>query len=392
MPQLPAFRLTGAKVLRDEMLVDDALCFSNGRISSNASTEIDLTGYFILPGIVDLHGDGFERHLQPRPNVHFDKTTGLENTEAELAANGITTAILAQCWSWLGGRRSPEYAKDLLNVCSRYKHRSLVDIRFQLRYETHMVDTIGALLEVIHQHGIEYLVFNNHIHDAANAQDTAPIGFAGYAAEAGRTPQQHAEILKEMLGNAHFVDDSLRQIATTLNSMGVRYGSHDDETASMRRYFSELGADICEFPTTLEAAKQARALGNPILMGAPNVMRGGSQSGNIAAQELIETGLCDALVSDYYYPALQGAIWALVDRGVMPLEQAWALISTNPARVLGLDDRGEITDGARADFVVLNAETRRIEATFSNGRLAMLSGQAGVRFTNGAAPQQIAAE
>lgn len=392
MPQLPALRLTGAKVLRDDKLIEDALSFAAGQITSGNYAEVDLSGYYILPGIVDLHGDGFERHLQPRPNVHFDKTTALENADAELAANGVTTAVFAQCWSWLGGRRSPEYAINLLKAWGHYKPRSLVDIRFQIRYETHMVDTVDAMLEAVQTHGIDYLVFNNHIHDAANARETAPLGFAGYAAEAGRSPRQHATVLEEMLGNTNKVDESLKQIAAALNSMGVRYGSHDDETALARRYFDNLGADICEFPTTFEAAEQARALGNPILMGAPNVMRGGSQSGNIAAQDLVEAGLCDALVSDYYYPALQGAVWALVDRGVMSFEQAWALISTKPAIILGLHDRGHLTEGARADFIVMNPRTRRIEATVSNGQLAALSGEAGVRFAKNADVINIAAE
>jgi len=392
MPQLPALRLTGAKVLRGDRLIDDALSFAAGQITSGNFAEIDLSGYYILPGIVDLHGDGFERHQQPRPNVHFDKTTGMENADAELAANGVTTAVFAQCWSWLGGRRSPEYAVKFLKAWSHYKPRSLVDIRFQIRYETHMVDTVDAMLETIQTHDIDYLVFNNHIHDAANARETAPLGFAGYAAEAGRSPRQHAAVLEEMLGNAYKVDDSLKQIAAALNSMGVRCGSHDDETASARRYFNDLGADICEFPTTLKAAEQARALGNPILMGAPNIMRGGSQSGNVAAQDLIEAGLCNALVSDYYYPALQGAVWVLADRGVMSFEQAWALISSKPAAILGLHDRGQLAEGARADFTVMNPRTRRIEATVSNGQLAALSGEAGVRFAKNTDAINIAAE
>ncbi|OUS07856.1 hypothetical protein A9Q96_04990 [Rhodobacterales bacterium 52_120_T64] len=392
MPELRALRLTGAKILRDGTLVDDVLCIAGTKITDSAAIDIDLRGYYILPGIVDLHGDGFERHLQPRPNVHIDKRVGLISTDAELAANGITTAVLAQCWSWLGGRRSPEYATDLLKVWSADKHRSLVDMRFQIRYETHMLESAETMLQVLLEHNVEYLVFNNHINDAIDAQRTAPSGFAAYATEAGRTTSQHATILEEMLSNSFGVNESLEKIAATLKFHGIRFGSHDDATASKRRYFDGLGADICEFPTTIAAAEQARALNNAILMGAPNVMRGGSQSGNVSAQNLIEAGLCDALVSDYYYPAMQGAVWALSDRGILSFEQAWALISTKPAAILGLGDRGQLTKSARADFVILNPETRRIEATISNGHFAALSGEAGVRFSRPATPLSIAAE
>ena len=392
MPHLPPLRLTGALVLRDNRLEKDEISIANRQICDGPFSEIDLSGYYILPGIIDLHGDGFERHLQPRQNVYIDKLIGLKNADAELAANGVTTAIFAQCWSWLGGRRGPEYATELLKAWSGYKAQSLVDIQFQLRYETHMITPASALLQTLLDFGVNYLVFNNHINDAANAQATAPLGFAGYAAEAGRTPRQHAVILEKMLGNAFKVDDSLKQISKTLAEHGVRLGSHDDKTASTRSYFADLGADICEFPTTLEAAEQAKTLGNPILMGAPNIMRGGSQSASIGAQGLVEAGLCDALVSDYYYPALQAAAWALADKGVLPFERAWALISSNPAKILGLDDRGRLDTGARADLVVLNPETRVIEATISNGRLAALSGKAGVRFARSGAALSIAAE
>jgi len=391
MPHLPALRLTGAKILRENTLSEGAISLSDGKISDGNFPEVDLRGYLVLPGIVDLHGDGFERHLQPRPNVHFDKMTGLKNTDAELAANGVTTAVLAQCWSWLGGRRSPEYASDLLQSWAVYKHKSLVDMRFQLRFETHMVDTIDALLGVIHEHGVDYLVYNNHLEDASNSQASAPLGFAGYAAEAGRSLKAHGAILEEMIGNAMKVDDSLKRLASALLALGVRTGSHDDDTASKRQYFAEIGAEICEFPTTLDAATHARALGNPILMGAPNVMRGGSQSGNVSAEALIEAGLCDALVSDYYYPALQGAAWALADRQVLPFEAAWALISAKPAAILGLQERGTLNLGVRADMVVMDAQTRRIEATIANGRLASLSSTAGARFVRALGAQSMAA-
>ena len=115
-------------------------------------------------------------------------------------------------------------------------------------------------------------------------------------------------------------------------------------------------------------------------MGAPNVVRGGSQTGNIAAQDLVQERLCDALVSDYYYPALMQAAFHLVDEEVMDLPQAWAMISTRPAEILRLPDRGVIDYGRRADLAVVNAETRAVEATICEGRIAHLAGEAAHRF------------
>jgi alpha-D-ribose 1-methylphosphonate 5-triphosphate diphosphatase len=110
-------------------------------------------------------------------------------------------------------------------------------------------------------------------------------------------------------------------------------------------------------------------------MGAPNVVRGGSQTGNIAAEALIAEGLVDALMSDYYYPALAQSAFALVDRGSLRLPQAWEMISATPARIMGLSDRGHLKAGARADIAVVNAKTHRVEMTLCQGRIAHLAGE-----------------
>jgi alpha-D-ribose 1-methylphosphonate 5-triphosphate diphosphatase len=118
-------------------------------------------------------------------------------------------------------------------------------------------------------------------------------------------------------------------------------------------------------------------------MGAPNVVRGGSQTGNIAAAELVAEGLVDALMSDYYYPALPQAAWALVDAGICDLPTAWGMISAAPARIMGLGDRGRLAEGMRADVVAVNAKTRRVEMTLSAGRVAHLSGELARRVAAG---------
>jgi alpha-D-ribose 1-methylphosphonate 5-triphosphate diphosphatase len=130
----------------------------------------------------------------------------------------------------------------------------------------------------------------------------------------------------------------------------------------------------------------------PVIMGAPNVVRGGSQAGNVAAEELIAAGQCDALVSDYHIPALALAAWTLVERGVLDLPRAWALISEKPADILRLPDRGKLNPGLRADLVVVNAETRAIEATIAGGRLTYLAGEAGCRFLSQPQAMRMAAE
>ena len=379
MPQLPPLRLTGAHCLMNGQLTDEAITIADGLIASGTAREIDLSGYLILPGIIDLHGDGFERHLSPRPTAPFDKRRALASVAAELAANGVTTAWLAQSWSWEGGFRSGAATLDLLASLSDVRASLLADCRIQIRLETHIPQDFDQVARAVADYGVDYVVFNNHLPEALDMAQNAPHRFASWAAQTKRTADEMLQNVQAAEASGAEVPRALGALAAQFTANGVKMGSHDDGTAEVRSFFRHIGAPLCEFPTTVQAAEAARAAGEPVLMGAPNVVRGGSQSGNIAAQDLIAAGLVDGLVSDYYYPALASAAWHLVDAGLMDLPAAWAMISTRPAQVMGMADRGHLGHGARADVVAVNPETRRVEMTLCAGRLAHLSGEAARR-------------
>jgi alpha-D-ribose 1-methylphosphonate 5-triphosphate diphosphatase len=353
---------------------------------------VDLSGYWLLPGIVDLHGDGFDRHLRPRPTAVFDTQRALLNADAELAANGITTAWFAQSWSWEGGSRSPEAAEDVMESVARMAHRLMADVRVQVRLETHMTDDHDRLMAAITRFGVDMLVFNNHLPEAVVLADGKPDRFAAWAGQNGHTPDVLMAIVRDAQRRDPVVPASLAALAPRLVAAGVRMGSHDDGDAATRAFYRGIGAPICEFPTTVAAARSARDAGEPVLMGAPNVVRGGSQAGNIAAMELVEDGLCDALMSDYYYPALSQAAWVMADQHAVPFPRGWEMISAAPARIMGLADRGTLATGSRADVVVMNPETRVIEATIAGGRLACASREAGARLMRAGLDRALAAE
>lgn len=374
MPHLPPFRLTHAQTLIDSAMVDHPLTVVDGIISDDRAPEVDLTGYLLLPGIIDLHGDGFERHLQPRPSATFEPKRALASAAAELAVNGVTTAWFAQSWSWEGGFRSGTACEALLQALQEMRAQMLADVRVQIRLETHVIDQHAAVRAAVARFGVDYVVFNNHLPEAAEMARNRPDRFAQWAAQTRRTPDEMLAIVTAAEAQGPEVPQALRQIAADFAAQGLRMGSHDDGDAETRAFYRGLGAQVCEFPTRHDAARTAKAAAEPVLIGAPNVVRGGSQSGNIAAQDLIEAGLCDALVSDYYYPALPQAAWALVERGVLDLPAAWVLISTQPAQIAGLADRGHLGLGARADVVAVNPETHRVELTLCHGRVAHLSG------------------
>ncbi|WP_339692993.1 alpha-D-ribose 1-methylphosphonate 5-triphosphate diphosphatase [Celeribacter baekdonensis] len=392
MAILPPLRFTGATLLRDGALQRRSLCVEQGRISRGAFPEVDLSGYLILPGIIDLHGDAFERHIAPRPRAPFPIRSGLSSAARDAAAHGVTTAWFAQCWSWEGGLRGPDYAEDLLGALQAFAPSALIDIRLQIRCETHMVDSRDRLLAAIRRFGVDYVIFNNHLPEAIDVAKKDPMEFATWAKRSGRSSEEFIKVLREAKDRKSEVPRHLCALAEAFDVLGVTYGSHDDPDAETREEFRLLGAHVAEFPTSEKAAAAAKAMNDPVLMGAPNVARGGSQSGNISAQRLIERGLCDALVSDYHYPALAAAAWTLVDKDVKTLPDAWAMISTKPAEIMGLSDRGALDFGKRADLVVVDEDTREIEATISNGRIAYMSGRIGERLARSGRDVRVAAE
>ncbi|SDW55820.1 alpha-D-ribose 1-methylphosphonate 5-triphosphate diphosphatase [Roseicitreum antarcticum] len=390
---LPPVRLTGALCLIDGALHDTDLTIADGHLADMPGADAaDLSGYWLLPGIIDLHGDGFEHHLSPRPTAPFDTGRALLAADAELATNGVTTAWFAQSWSWEGGTRSPDKAEEIMAAIAAQRAQFLTDIRLQIRFETHVTDGHDRLLRALARYGVDYIAYNNHLPEALEQARDRPDRFANWAASQGRTPQQLLDIIHAAKAHDPQVPDLLAALAPQLAGVGVQMASHDDGDAETRAFFRARGARICEFPTTPNAARAAKDAGEPVLMGAPNVVRGGSQAGNIAAQDLIEDGLCDALVSDYYAPALALAAWALADRGVCSFSHAWEMISTSPARIFGLTDRGNLRAGQRADLVIMNPATRRIEGTIANGQIAHLSGGAAARLMRPRTARALAAE
>ncbi|WP_306116834.1 MULTISPECIES: alpha-D-ribose 1-methylphosphonate 5-triphosphate diphosphatase [unclassified Roseovarius] len=374
-------RLVGAQVLMPCGLRDAPVTSAGGMIVADApAREVDLSGFMVLPGIVDAHGDGFERHLAPRRGAMKDLDQGLIAAEAELAANGITTATLAQFYSWEGGMRGPEFADRVFDGLAKIKGAVETDLRVQLRFEIPMLDDYAAVEKVIADRQIGYVVFNDHLPHDALEKGKRPPRLTGQALRIGRNPEKHLAMMQAMHARRAEVGPAVDRLAAVLAAQNVLMGSHDDRTADERHAWRARGAGITEFPETMEAAEEARAGGDAIIMGAPNVVRGGSHNGNVSAVEMVMMGLVDALASDYHYPSLRRAAFLLADGGVTDLAGAWALISSGPAKLLGLPDRGEISKDKRADLVVLDAATRRVAATFAGGRVSYMSGEVAARF------------
>ncbi|MFX0542515.1 alpha-D-ribose 1-methylphosphonate 5-triphosphate diphosphatase [Roseovarius sp. S4756] len=369
----------GADVLRPGGLDRAPLSIAGGLVSEGGGRPVDLSGFTILPGIVDAHGDGFERHLAPRRGAMKDIGTGLIAAEAELAANGITTATLAQFYSWEGGMRGPDFARSVLDGLARIRPEAMTDLRVQLRFELSMLEDYGTVAALVAEHQIGYVVFNDHLPHEALEAGKRPPRLTGQALRIGRNPEKHLEAMQALHAGMDRVPEALARLTSDLARAGVLMGSHDDRSQAGRDEWRGLGVKIAEFPETIEAAEAARAGGDAIVMGAPNVVRGGSHNGNASAPDMAAMGLIDSLASDYHYPSLRRAAFLLADAGIHDLAGAWHLVSKGPAQVLGLTDRGELRPGQRADLVILERASRRIAGTIAGGRISYLTGAAAER-------------
>jgi alpha-D-ribose 1-methylphosphonate 5-triphosphate diphosphatase len=377
-------RITGGRVLLrsdGEQAVDVTL--EDGHIAGigrgGRGAELDARDLLVLPGIVDIHGDAFERQLQPRPGVGFAADIALHDTEAQLLANGITTAFHGVTLSWEPGLRSLTAWQVLLDALEA--RRWTCDMRVHLRWEAYNLEALDIALADIAAGRVHLLAFNDHTPPILN-KIKDPVAGAKYSDRAGMKLDDFRALAEQVGARAASVPDALERIAGAARSAGLPMASHDDATVATRQAFRARGARICEFPMAEEVGQEARAEGDWVVMGCPNVVRGGSHLGWTSAARMAEAGICNVLSSDYFYPAMLRAAMALAGRGAFDLPRAWDLISANPAAATGLADRGAIAEGLRADLVLVDPSAPRVVATIAGGRIAYLTAEGAERLAS----------
>jgi alpha-D-ribose 1-methylphosphonate 5-triphosphate diphosphatase len=346
-----------------------------GEVGGNAPARrhIDADGLIVLPGIVDIHGDAFERQMMPRPGVGFDLDIALLDSDRQVLANGITTVFHGVTWSWEPGLRGPENARKMLEGIERLRPRLGADTRFHLRHETHNLDAEPEIMGWLAARRIGLMAFNDHM---LIADETSPRSkkLAQMVERSGVTREEFLTLVERVRRRANEVPASIERIAQAALAHGIPLLSHDDGSPDQRRWFRSLGCRLAEFPTTVETAQEAASQGDDIVLGAPNVVRGGSHIGWIDAKDMVSRGLCSVLASDYYYPAPLLAAFRLADENVLPLHAAWALVSQTAAAAARLTDRGTIASGRRADLILVDRRDQRprVIATIVAGRIVHL--------------------
>jgi len=269
--------------------------------------------------------------------------------------------------------RGREAALALLKQVAQLRGNSHVDHRIHLRFETHHVDGVADALEWIAQGRIDFFAFNEHLAMIV-AGCNKPEKLAAYAARARCATESFKARVK--IAESRAADDVAQAVALLAQACAkhrVPMASHDDTNSADRERYQQLGVAISEFPMTQDALFAALAFDNRVIMGAPNVLLGGSHRGALAAIDAVKSRMCDILVSDYYYPAMLHAPFKLAHDGACTLAEAWRMVSEYPAAALGLADRGRIASGRRADLLLVEAGqggSARLIATIAAGRLA----------------------
>ena len=316
---------------------------------------LDMEGDIVAPGLIELHTDNLERHLAPRPGVSWPVETAIRAHDAELAANGITTVFDAlRVGSVVSQNRTNylEYAWGVANALRALADADdlRIDHRIHLRAEICSETLTEELSRFDATWQIGLLSVMDHTPGARQFRDLDKlrqyvIGKHGLSEEAFLAHVRDQQALKAQNGAAHEAA-ALEAAART----GAVLASHDDTTASDVDRSARQGVRVAEFPTTEEAAQASRAAGIAVMMGAPNLIRGGSHSGNVSARALAEADCLDIVSSDYIPAALLTSV-GILDALWSDLPRAFATVSQGPASAAGLGDRGRIAPGLRADLI-----------------------------------------
>ena len=373
--------IEGGRALIDGEFAESSLLVADGKIRAidsiqrSGSLGFDAGGLLVLPGIVDLHGDAFERQMMPRPGVDFPTDVALFDSDKQAISNGITTVFHATTWSWEPGLRSGDSTRGLLEAIERLRPQLVADTRFHLRHETYNLDAEAEICQWLSDGRIDLLAFNDHM-DGTIGDLARPHKRSRMVERTGLSGEQFDALVERVMSRADLVPASIARLSKAANAASIRMLSHDDNTPEMRSTFRSQGVSIAEFPVNEETAREAADGGDDIVFGAPNVVRGGSHTGWTKASDMIAKGLCSVLASDYYYPAQLLAAFRLVHDGVLSLPKAWDLISAAPARAGGLGDRGVLATGRRADIILVddtNPLRPRLAAVIAAGRLVHIA-------------------
>ncbi|MDE2197617.1 MAG: alpha-D-ribose 1-methylphosphonate 5-triphosphate diphosphatase [Rhodospirillales bacterium] len=351
--------LTGARIVTRDGVVDGSVAIAGTRIRdvqpgrSALAGAIDLDGDYLIPGVVDVHTDNLERQVQPRSNARWPSRSAMLAHDAQCAAAGVTTVLDALCLGDLGfeKERIRTFREGVSDLDALADTGLLKSEHFlHLRCELPATDMMELLEPVAGHARVRMVSLMDHspgVGQYADLDRYRQMRRKEGAADAF-IERRIAELTEQ---RAQMRGPNRRALLALLAGSDVALASHDDRTVEEIEENHADGILISEFPVRRDAAEAARARGMQVIAGAPNIVRGGSHSGNVNAAELVGAGLVDAFASDYVPASLVEAAFICAESGVITLAEAVGTVSAAPAQMAGLADRGRIASGLRADLV-----------------------------------------
>jgi len=353
--------LANARLVLPDRVTLGRLTVAGGRIAELTEDgtvppgAIDLQGDLLMPGLIELHTDNLERHIEPRPKVDWPHGPAILAHDAELAGAGITTVFDALRVGMLTSQkldRETSYARQVASEIGALRNADALRIshRIHLRAEICSETLLQELSDFGDGDGIGLVSLMDHTPGARQFRDITKL-WDYYHNKLGMSEDAFADYIAEMGAlRARVADRHEAGVVAFAHGVGAVLASHDDTTAAHVATSAAHGVRLAEFPTTREAAEATHAAGIAIMMGAPNLIRGGSHSGNVAAAELAEAGLLDIISSDYVPAALLSSVFVL-ERLWGDLPRAVATVTHAPAQATGLTDRGRLAEGLRGDLL-----------------------------------------
>ena len=360
---MPELTLTNARFLTPNGIVEGSLVAEDGRIvaidSYERSSGIDLQGALVVPGMIDLHNDGLEGEVNPRPGIGLPLDFALANFDRRAAASGITLALHAITFVGMEkkGRTLDVANERAIAIRALNGEETVAEHGVLFRADVWQPEGLSALFDRAAAWDRPIVTLNDHTPGQGQYRDvaiyrTAITKWAAIESESEMDAHIEAKV-RFAADNPQLAQETFARCSEQALAGNVILGSHDDDSVERTEFMHSLGATIAEFPVTVEAAIKARELGMAIVAGAPNIVRGGSHSGNVSAAELVDLGLCDVLVADYHAPSLLLAVQKLIESHGVPVLHAFELVGRNPASAISRTEVGEIKVGHRATLTIV---------------------------------------
>ena len=344
--------VTRAEVLRGTVVIEDGLIRHIDSGVTSLAGAIDCEGDFLIPGLIDLHTDALDRHCTPRPGVRWPMPAAIQAHDAQVVVSGVTTVFDALALG-VGGEDESIFVMRSRECMAVLGGRAADSLRAQhflhLRLELPSPSIADVFLEFADLPQLKLVSLMDHTPGQGQYAD---LGVWRRSIRQPLTPEDIEARLRQRLEFRELYAEANRErLARTIGERGLPLASHDDRTAAEVERGASLGVSITEFPVTLEAARAAKQCGMTVAMGAPNLVLGGSHSGNAAASEVAVNGWLDGLTSDYVPASMLQAAFLLNEQHGFTLPAAIDTVTARPAKMVGLDDRGSLTPGLRADVV-----------------------------------------